>query len=133
MGMMLQESGFSPDLSVSESIALIGQLSGRSDVVDRVLETVDLRGKAHTRVSQLSGGERRRLDFAGALYGRPELLIPDEPTTGRDIQSRGPVWAAGEQRRQEGTTVTPPTHHPTAAPHRDATRRRVSREKRWQH
>src|SRR3546814_9459918 len=52
MGMMLQESGFSPDLSVSESIALIGQLSGRSDVVDRVLETVDLRGKAHTRVSR---------------------------------------------------------------------------------
>ncbi|HEY9556215.1 MAG TPA: ABC transporter ATP-binding protein, partial [Acidimicrobiales bacterium] len=111
MGMMLQESGFSPDLSVSESIALIGQLSGRSDVVDRVLETVDLRGKAHTRVSQLSGGERRRLDFAGALYGRPELLILDEPTTGLDIQSRDAVWAAVEQLREAGTTVILTTHY----------------------
>ena len=52
MGMMLQESGFSHDLSVSESVGLIGRLSGRSDTVERVLEVVDLRGKAHTRVSQ---------------------------------------------------------------------------------
>src|SRR3546814_2759146 len=104
MGMMLQESGFSPDLSVSESIALIGQLSGRSDVVDRVLVTVDLRGKAHTSVSQLSGGERRRLDFAGALYGRPELLIIDEPTTGLGIHSRDDVWSHGAQARESSRT-----------------------------
>src|SRR3546814_18346805 len=104
--MMRQAGGFAPDLSFSESSALIGQRSGRSDVVGRVLETVDLRGKAHTRGSQLSGGERRRLDFAGALYGRPELLILDEPTTGLDIQSRDAVWAAVEQLREAGTTVT---------------------------
>jgi ABC-2 type transport system ATP-binding protein len=111
MGMMLQESGFSDDLSVSESVGLIGQLTGRSDSVERVLDVVDLTRKAHTRVSQLSGGEKRRLDFATAVYGRPDLLILDEPTTGLDIQSRDAVWAAVEQLREEGATVILTTHY----------------------
>lgn len=111
MGMMLQESGFSDDLSVSESIGLIGRLTGRSDTVERVLEVVDLSDKAQTRVSQLSGGEKRRLDFGAAVYGRPELLILDEPTTGLDIQSRDAVWAAVEELREEGSTVILTTHY----------------------
>jgi ABC-2 type transport system ATP-binding protein len=110
-GMMLQESGFADDLSVAESVGLIGRLSGRSDVVERVLEVVDLTDKARTRVSQLSGGEKRRLDFAAAVYGRPELLILDEPTTGLDIQSRDAVWAAVEQLREDGATVILTTHY----------------------
>src|SRR5690349_1500780 len=68
MGIMLQESGFSPDLTVAESVRLIGRLSGRTDSEQRVLGVVDLTGKAGTRVSQLSGGEKRRLDFATAVY-----------------------------------------------------------------
>ena len=111
MGMMLQESGFSDDLSVSESVRLIGRLTRRSDVVERVLEVVDLTHKARTRVSQLSGGEKRRLDFAAAVYGRPELLILDEPTTGLDIQSRDALWTAVEELRADGTTVILTTHY----------------------
>jgi ABC-2 type transport system ATP-binding protein len=105
MGIMLQESGFSPDLTVSESVRLIGRLTGRSDTVDRVLGIVDLTRKAGTRVSQLSGGEKRRLDFATAVFGRPELIVLDEPTTGLDIQSRDALWAAVEQLREDGSTV----------------------------
>ncbi|MEE3920899.1 ATP-binding cassette domain-containing protein [Micromonospora sp. BRA006-A] len=69
MGVMLQESGFSPDLTVRESVGLIGRLSGRTDDVDRVLDLVDLTDRAGRRVAQLSGGEKRRLDFATAAYG----------------------------------------------------------------
>jgi ABC-2 type transport system ATP-binding protein len=76
-----------------------------------VLEVVDLTHKAHTRVSQLSGGEKRRLDFATAVYGRPELIFLDEPTTGLDIQSRDAVWAAVEQLRADGSTVVLTTHY----------------------
>ena len=108
---MLQESGFSEDLSVAESVGLIGRLTGRADTVDRVLDVIDLRGKAHTRVSQLSGGEKRRLDFGTAVYGGPELLILDEPTTGLDIQSRDAVWLAVEKLREDGTTVVLTTHY----------------------
>ena len=111
MGMMLQESGFSEDLSVAESVGLIGRLTGRADTVERVLDVIDLDGKAHTRVSQLSGGEKRRLDFGTAVYGGPELLILDEPTTGLDIESRDAVWLAVEKLREDGTTVVLTTHY----------------------
>lgn len=111
MGIMLQESGFSPDLTVQESLRLIGKLSGRTDSVSRVLGIADLARKAGTMVSQLSGGEKRRLDFATAVYGRPELIVLDEPTTGLDIQSRDDVWTAVEQLREDGSTVVLTTHY----------------------
>ncbi|MFI0350027.1 ABC transporter ATP-binding protein [Actinomadura sp. 9N407] len=111
MGIMLQESGFSPDLTVRESVGLIGTLSGRRDDVDRVLGIAGLTRKASTRVSQLSGGEKRRLDFATAVYGGPELVILDEPTTGLDIQSRDALWAAVDRLRDEGSTIVLTTHY----------------------
>ncbi|MGL5810138.1 MAG: ABC transporter ATP-binding protein [Nocardioides sp.] len=111
MGIMLQESGFSPDLTVRESVGLIGILSGRRDDVDRVLGVAGLTRKAGTRVSRLSGGEKRRLDFATAVYGGPELVILDEPTTGLDIQSRDALWAAVDGLREQGTTVVLTTHY----------------------
>ncbi|MFJ8792211.1 ABC transporter ATP-binding protein [Streptomyces sp. NPDC102462] len=111
MGIMLQESGFSPDLTVKESVHLIGTLTRRRDDVDRVLGVVGLSRKASTKVSQLSGGEKRRLDFATAVYGGPELVILDEPTTGLDIQSRDALWAAVDRLRDEGSTVVLTTHY----------------------
>ncbi|WP_370331041.1 ABC transporter ATP-binding protein [Mycolicibacterium hippocampi] len=110
-GIMLQESGFSPDLTVAESVRLIGRLSGRTDTVGRVLGIVDLTAKADVRVSQLSGGEKRRLDFVTAVYGRPELIFLDEPTTGLDIQSRDALWAAVQQLREDGSTIVLTTHY----------------------
>ncbi|WP_380168421.1 ABC transporter ATP-binding protein [Jannaschia sp. R86511] len=110
-GIMLQDSGFSPDLTVLESVELIGRLTGRRDTAQRVLGVVDLGHKTDTMVSQLSGGEKRRLDFATAVYGRPELLILDEPTTGLDIASRDALWAAVEQLREDGATVVLTTHY----------------------
>jgi ABC-2 type transport system ATP-binding protein len=110
-GIMLQDSGFSPDLTVRESVGLIGTLSGRRDDVDRVLGVAGLSRRASTSVSQLSGGEKRRLDFATAVYGGPELVILDEPTTGLDIQSRDALWAAVDRLREEGSTVVLTTHY----------------------
>ena len=110
-GIMLQESGFSPDLTVRESVGLVGHLSGRRDDLDRVLAVADLTRKASTLASQLSGGEKRRLDFATAVYGGPELVILDEPTTGLDISSRDAVWAAVDRLREDGTTVVLTTHY----------------------
>ncbi|MBB4686828.1 ABC transporter ATP-binding protein [Amycolatopsis jiangsuensis] len=111
MGIMLQESGFSPDLTVGESVRLIGRLTHRSDRIERVLGVVDLAGKATTKVSQLSGGEKRRLDFATAVYGTPELVFLDEPTTGLDIQSRDHLWDSVDRLRDEGSTIVLTTHY----------------------
>jgi ABC-2 type transport system ATP-binding protein len=111
MGIMLQESGFSPDLTVKESVRLIGNLTQRTDRVERVLGIVDLANKAGTKVSQLSGGEKRRLDFATAVYGTPELVFLDEPTTGLDIQSRDALWDAVDKLREDGSTIVLTTHY----------------------
>ncbi|MEV4601638.1 ABC transporter ATP-binding protein [Amycolatopsis sp. NPDC049253] len=111
MGIMLQESGFSPDLTVRESVRLIGSLTQRADRVERVLGVVDLERKAGTKVSQLSGGEKRRLDFATAVFGTPELIFLDEPTTGLDIQSRDALWTAVDRLREDGSTIVLTTHY----------------------
>jgi ABC-2 type transport system ATP-binding protein len=111
VGIMLQESGFSPDLTVAESVRLIGRLTGRSDSAERVLDVVDLTAKSEVRVSQLSGGEKRRLDFATAVYGRPELIFLDEPTTGLDIHSRDALWDAVHRLRSDGATIVLTTHY----------------------
>ncbi|MDT0330606.1 ABC transporter ATP-binding protein [Nocardiopsis lambiniae] len=110
-GIMLQESGFSPDLTVRESIRLVGGLTRRTDRVERLLGVVGLEHKADTRVSRLSGGEKRRLDFATAVYGTPELIFLDEPTTGLDIQSRDDLWDAVDRLREDGSTVVLTTHY----------------------
>ena len=110
-GIMSQESGFSPDLTVRESVRLIGRLTQRDDRVERVLDLVGLTSKAGTKVAQLSGGEKRRLDFATAVYGDPELIFLDEPTTGLDIQSRDDLWATVDRLRENGATVVLTTHY----------------------
>ncbi|MGH9270933.1 MAG: ABC transporter ATP-binding protein [Ilumatobacteraceae bacterium] len=111
VGIMLQENGFAGDLTTAETVRLLGRLSRRSDTVDRVLRVVALTDKADTTVAQLSGGEKRRLDFATAVYGRPELIFLDEPTTGLDIQSRDAVWDTVEALRADGSTIVLTTHY----------------------
>ena len=111
MGIMLQESGLVAELTVRESVALAGAVSGRRDEVDAVLDRVGLTAKRQTRVAQLSGGEKRRVDFAMAVWGTPELVFLDEPTTGLDPASRDALWAVVEGLRASGTTFLLTTHY----------------------
>lgn len=111
MGIMLQESGLAAELTVRESVALAGAVSGRHDEVDAVLDRVGLAAKKQTRVAQLSGGEKRRVDFAMAVWGTPELIFLDEPTTGLDPASRAAVWAVVDALRASGTTFLLTTHY----------------------
>jgi ABC-2 type transport system ATP-binding protein len=76
-----------------------------------LLAAVGLAGQARTPVRRLSGGQRRRLDLAVAMAGRPELLFLDEPTAGLDPQARREFHdlLAGV-RRELGTTVLMTTH-----------------------
>jgi len=111
MGVMLQESGFAAELTAEESVDLIGAISGRMDDSARLLDRVGLAGKRRTRVAQLSGGERRRLDFATAIYGSPELVFLDEPTTALDPAARDHLWEVVMQLREAGTTILMTTHY----------------------
>src|SRR5690606_38878847 len=84
-------------------------LSRRSD--EDVLAAVGLEHRAGVAVSSLSGGERRRLDLALALLGRPDVLFLDEPTTGLDPESRRDAWSIVRSRLAEGVTVVLTTHY----------------------
>ncbi|MGF1473554.1 MAG: ABC transporter ATP-binding protein [Rubrobacteraceae bacterium] len=55
---------------------------------DDLIEVVGLGGQARQKISALSGGQRRRMDVAIGIVGRPELLFLDEPTAGFDPQAR---------------------------------------------
>ncbi|CAN5156343.1 ABC transporter ATP-binding protein [soil metagenome] len=111
VGIMLQESGFAGELTTIESLRLAGKVSGRDDSAEELLATVDLTGKSGTRVVQLSGGEKRRLDFAMAIWGAPELVFLDEPTTGLDPTARESLWQVVADLRDQGTTIILTTHY----------------------
>ncbi|WP_327414862.1 ABC transporter ATP-binding protein [Streptomyces sp. NBC_01233] len=110
-GVMLQEGGFPSDLSVAETVRMWAGVTSGARPTAEVLELVRLGARSSVRVKQLSGGERRRLDLALALLGRPEVLFLDEPTTGMDPEGRRDTWALVRELRAQGTTVLLTTHY----------------------
>ncbi|MFF7894945.1 ABC transporter ATP-binding protein [Streptomyces sp. NPDC007907] len=110
-GVMLQEGGFPSELTVAETARMwAGCVSGARPPAE-VLALVGLESKAGTRVKQLSGGQRRRLDLALALLGDPEVLFLDEPSTGLDAEGRRATWELVSALRDGGTTVLLTTHY----------------------
>jgi ABC-2 type transport system ATP-binding protein len=114
VGVLPQDSGFAPALTVSETLRLWARLAGRAPTAAGVtagLAEVRLEHRAGVAVRQLSGGERRRLDLAVAVAGDPPLLLLDEPTTGLDPESRDDAWAAIRRRVRGGASVLVTTHY----------------------
>ncbi|WP_406201433.1 ABC transporter ATP-binding protein [Kitasatospora sp. NBC_01560] len=111
IGIMLQEGGFPGDLTVAETGRSWAGTTSGARPVDEALELVGLATRRDVRVKQLSGGERRRLDLAMALLGRPEVLFLDEPSTGLDPEARAAVWRLVRELRAQGTTVLLTTHY----------------------
>ena len=110
-GVVLQESGFPGDLKVGEMARTWAKTLTNPQNVAEVLDVVGLTHRADVAISSLSGGERRRLDLALAVMGRPELLFLDEPTTGLDPESRRGAWDLVRSLLAEGTTVVLTTHY----------------------
>ena len=79
--------------------------------VDEVLALAGLDECADRRARTLSGGQARRLDFALALVGDPELIFLDEPTTGFDPGARRAAWDVIRALRDLGKTVVLTTHY----------------------
>ncbi|SDF28719.1 ABC-2 type transport system ATP-binding protein [Blastococcus fimeti] len=111
LGVLLQSSGLPGDLTVRETVAAWAGTLTAPRPVDEAIAQVELTGRAGVRVRSLSGGERRRLDLALALLGRPRVLVLDEPTTGLDPESRRTVWALVHDLVDGGTAVVLTTHH----------------------
>jgi ABC-2 type transport system ATP-binding protein len=108
---VLQESEPEPGLSVRECLAMYAGFYRAPRDIDETIALVGLTEKASVPGTRLSGGQRRRLDFALALIGDPELIFLDEPTTGFDPSARRAAWEVVAGLRQLGKTVFLTTHY----------------------
>ena len=111
VGVVLQESEPEPGLSVRECLAMYAGYYRRPRDIDETIALVGLTAKAGALGTRLSGGQRRRLDFALALIGDPELIFLDEPTTGFDPSARRAAWELVAGLRTLGKTIFLTTHY----------------------
>jgi len=111
IGIVLQATSDSGDLTVIESIEHFSGYYSNPRKVDEVINSVGLDEKASSLIRKLSGGQRRRLDVALGIIGNPELLFLDEPTTGFDPEARRSFWSLIEKLRGDGTTILLTTHY----------------------
>ncbi|MCO7218787.1 ABC transporter ATP-binding protein [Klenkia sp. PcliD-1-E] len=111
IGIVLQSGAGDSQLTCAEM--LTAQAAYYPDPRDpaEVLELVGLTEKAGARGRSLSGGQRRRLDVAMGIVGRPSLLFLDEPTTGFDPEARRQFWSLIRSLRDLGTTMLLTTHY----------------------
>ncbi|MWB99356.1 ABC transporter ATP-binding protein [Agromyces seonyuensis] len=111
LGIVLQSTGESGAFTVREQLAQFARYYPNPRDVDETIAAVGLEAKAKTRIGKLSGGQRRRVDVALGIIGRPELLFLDEPTTGFDPEARREFWGLIRRLKHEGTTIVLTTHY----------------------
>lgn len=111
VGIVLQSGGMYRHLTVREAVAHWAAMYPHPRDVDEVVKLAGLSDSAGRRTRQLSGGQARRLDFALALVGDPELIFLDEPTTGFDPAARRAAWQTVRALADLGKTVLLTTHY----------------------
>ncbi|MBP2708511.1 ABC transporter ATP-binding protein [Microbispora sp. RL4-1S] len=112
IGLVLQNASDMADMTVVETVRHFAGYYPDPRPVDEVIELVGLTDKAGKKVRTLSGGQRRRVDVAIGVVGRPRLLFLDEPTTGFDPEARRQFWALIRRLSEEdGTTILLTTHY----------------------
>ena len=115
LGIVNQFDSLDPDFSCAENLLVFGRYFGMKDAVireriPRLLEFAALSHKADAKLSELSGGMKRRLSLARALINDPQLLLLDEPTTGLDPQARHLMWERLQRLVQQGKSILLTTH-----------------------
>ena len=111
VGIVLQTATDLSELTVRETVRHFAVYYPDPRDPEEVIDTVGLADSAGQRTRLLSGGQRRRLDVALGILGRPELLFLDEPTTGFDPAARQHFWALVDDLAAEGTTILLTTHY----------------------
>jgi ABC-2 type transport system ATP-binding protein len=111
VGAMLQVSAVPETLRVGEHVRLFSSYYPRPLPLAESLELAGLAGLERRLSGELSGGQKRRLAFALAVCGDPDLLFLDEPTAGLDVAARRGLWERIRALVARGRTVLLTTHH----------------------
>jgi len=111
IGIVLQSGGIYSHVTPRELLRHWAGFYPHPRSVEEVLKLAGLEDRADVRSRKLSGGQLRRLDFALALVGDPELMFLDEPTTGFDPAARHAAWETVRSLRDLGKTILLTTHY----------------------
>ncbi|MDF0492891.1 nodulation factor ABC transporter ATP-binding protein NodI [Bradyrhizobium yuanmingense] len=115
LGVVPQFDNLELEFTVRENLLVFGRYFGMGarkieSLIPSLLDFARLESKAGTRVSELSGGMKRRLTLARALINDPDLLVMDEPTTGLDPHARHLIWERLRSLLARGKTILLTTH-----------------------
>ena len=115
IGVVSQFDSLDPDFTCAENLLVYGRYFGLRDKairerIPRLLEFAALTHKADAKLTELSGGMKRRLSLARALVNDPQMLLLDEPTTGLDPQARHLMWERLQVLLQQGKSILLTTH-----------------------
>jgi ABC-2 type transport system ATP-binding protein len=111
IGVMMQEVNLPGVLRPRELIRQVSNYYPNPYDIPTVLERLSLRQLADRPYGKLSGGQKRQVQFALAICGRPELLFLDEPTVGLDLQAREALWQVLRDLIHEGCSIVLTTHY----------------------
>lgn len=111
LGVMLQIGQMPDTLTVAEHIKLFSGYYPNPRPLTETLELAGLSDLEGRRYGALSGGQQRRVQFALAICGRPQLLFVDEPTTGLDVTGRRDFWNVLRTMAAEGVGIVLTTHY----------------------
>jgi ABC-2 type transport system ATP-binding protein len=111
IGIMMQEVMLSPVMRPRELIEQITNYYPSPYDTHAVIKRLGIENLAERRYKDLSGGQKRQVQFAMAICGRPELLFLDEPTVGLDVNARAALWQVVRELVHEGASIVLTTHY----------------------
>lgn len=111
VGVMMQEAMLPAELRVHEQIDLVASYYPAPMTPAAAMEMTSTTSLAKRPYGKLSGGQKRQVQFAIAMCGRPKLLFLDEPTVGLDVQARKLMWATLRQLVEQRSSIVLTTHY----------------------
>jgi len=116
IGVAPQDNNLDPDFTVVQNLMVYARYfdigkNVASERAEELLHFMQLVEKRDVKITELSGGMKRRLIIARALMNEPQILILDEPTTGLDPQARHLIWEKVRELKRKEVTVLLTTHY----------------------
>lgn len=111
LALLAQDPAIIPEFTIAEQIKMAASLRGKKFDLAATLQTVGLADHDSTRLSEASGGMRRRAGLAATLVSDPDLAFLDEPTAGLDPIIRDELWAWFRSRQDDGRAMIVTTQH----------------------
>ena len=111
VGVMLQSAALPDTLRVREVLQLVCGYYPNPLPLPRLAALTGLSRHLSVPYARLSGGQQRRVQFALAICGNPELLFLDEPTTGLDVEAREALWSVVRELTAQGCAILLTTHY----------------------